>query len=132
MSPRTREFMVLKLYAPCARARARTLSLLHGCRASIPKPVNTKDKLSGCACVRGCLGGGRASAFCRSSSSRGQLGSYLHSASQDRRRVLESARARADKVRAGGSERKEWVGWLRRRIEIYRSGQSLRRNSVND
>lgn len=54
---RAREFMALKLCASYASERARARARTHSPRASIPKPVNTKDKLGGCARVRGCLEG---------------------------------------------------------------------------
>lgn len=105
--------MVLKLCTPRARARAHALALavlepLYQ-NPLIPKTNSVAVLASGML-----RRGGRASAFCRSSSSRGQLGSYLHRASQGRRRVLESAlaRARARTDKAEGEE-KEWVGWLR-------------------
>jgi len=47
---------------PCTRALARPSAPPPRSQApslSIPKPVNTKDKLGGCACVRGCLDGPR-------------------------------------------------------------------------
>lgn len=123
--------MVLKLCAPRARARALALAVLEPLYQNplIPK-TNSMAVLAS-----GVLRRGAARVLSAGVLRPGvNLG---HICTAHPRVVVRSWKARA-RARAGVDkartkrEEKEWVGRLRGRIEIYRSGQSLRRNSVND